>query len=55
MGTWLAIEFGAAVLAVLAAILPAASTTSEPVCDRAAVEVECEGEGGRGDGEQGAG
>ena len=44
MGTWLAVEV---VVAVLSAVLwgePA--PTSEPKCDRAAVEVECEGEGG---------
>ena len=43
MGTWLAIE---AVAALLAALLwgEPAPATSGPECDRAAVKVECDGE-----------
>ena len=41
MGTWLAIEAVATLLAVLAAVMPD-SAPSEPKCDRAAVEAECE-------------
>ena len=54
MGTWLAVEV---VVAVLSAVLwgEPAPADSKTDCGRGTVEVECEGEGGRGDGEQGAG
>ena len=44
MGTWLAVEV---VVAVLSAVLWGEPAPAEPKCDRAAVEVECEGEEGR--------
>ena len=46
MGTWLAVEV---VVALLAAVLWGETVSSTSECDRDAVEVECEGEGGRGD------
>ena len=48
MGTWLAVELGAALLAAVLWGEPA--PTSEPKCDGAAVEVECGEPGGQREG-----